>query len=192
MAWRRDPLRDDADLRLAGSDQARAVGADQARVRVTAEEILDPDHVLDRDALGDAYDQRDPRRGGFHDRVGREWRWDEDAGGVGACRFDGVGDGVEHRNAEMLGPAFAGTRAADDVGAEGLHLLGVKSTLAAGDALDDHLRGAIEEDAHLTPAFVNSTIFFAASHPLTPGSIPFFFRISRPSSSLVPLMRTTS
>src|SRR5262249_46977904 len=39
---------------------------------------------------------------------------------------------------------------------------------------------------------VISTIFSAASQPLAPSSMPFSFRMARPSSSLVPERRTTS
>src|SRR5207249_3924003 len=170
----------------------RAVGADQPRAGVAAQEVLDPDHVLDRDALGDADDQRDARGRRLHDRVGGERRRHEDAGGVRARGLDRVGDGGEHRHAKVRGSAPARAGAGDHLRPQLLHLLGVEAALAAGDPLDDHARGCVEEDAHRpTPARVSSTIFCAASHPLTPGSIPFSFRILRPSSSRVPLMRTT-
>src|SRR5438309_7303766 len=203
-----DALGDDPDLRLAGRDEAGAVGAKQARLRITAEKIFDPDHLLDRDAFRDADDEGDACRGGLHDRVGRERRRDEDARSVGACRLDRVRHRVEHRDAEMGRPSLARADAADDLRAQGLHLFGMKRAFAAGDPLDDHRRRRVDEDAHSPPrspgrlpraaavvgpsAFVSSTIFCAAAHALTPGSMPFRFRMSRPSSSLVPLRRTTS
>src|SRR5437899_12636524 len=73
------------------------------------------------------------------------------------------------------------------------HLLGVERALTACDALDDDARAGVDENAHRAAgAVVNSTIFWAASHALTPGSIPAWRRIARPSSSRVPLTRTTS
>ena len=44
--------------------------------------------------------------------------------------------------------ALAGRHAGHDVGAVGLHLAGVEVALAAGDALDEQARRAIDEDAH--------------------------------------------
>src|SRR5581483_8945756 len=185
--WRRDALRDDADLPGAGGDQAGAVGAEAPRRRVAAEEVLDPDHVLDRDALRDAHDERDARRGGLHDRVRRERRRHEDARRGRACLLDRLDDGVEHGHAEVRGSTLARRRAANELRPHLLHLPGVKGALAAGDALDDHARRGVEKDAHR----VMATIFSAASHALAPGSMPCCWRIARPSSSWVPLMRTT-
>src|SRR5260370_2404031 len=90
----------------------------------------------------------------------------------------------------MMCDALAGVRADDHPGTDRLHLLGVKAALAPGDALHDHLRRGVERDAHLTPALDSSAIFCAASHALTPGSMPLRFRISRPSSWFLPLSRT--
>ena len=94
-------------------------------------------HVIERDALGDAHDQPDPGRRRLHDGVGGEGGWDEDAADVGAGRTLGVDDGVEDRNAQLRAAALSWADAADDVGAVGLHLLGVKAALPPGETLDD-------------------------------------------------------
>src|SRR3546814_2949784 len=49
----------DADLALAGGDDARAVRADQDHVLIALQRVLDPQHVQHRDALGDRDDDLD-------------------------------------------------------------------------------------------------------------------------------------
>ena len=70
----------------------------------------DRDHVEGRDALGDAEDRRDPRVGGFQDRVRRAGCRDEDARRVGAGLADGVDHGVEDRHGavERVWPPLPG------------------------------------------------------------------------------------
>src|SRR5262249_450594 len=81
----------DADLALARGDDAGAVRPDQHAARVLAAQgRLDLDHIVHRDALGDADDDLDAGVSRFEDRVGRERRRYIDHGGVGA----GLGNGV--------------------------------------------------------------------------------------------------
>src|SRR5438309_929974 len=117
-------------------------------------------------------------------------------------------DLICQRAAARHQPDVARARASDQVGADLAHLLGVKCAFASGDALDDYARAGVQEDAHLVmegwasppplrgtspwDGEVTSTIFLAASHALAPGSMPFCRRMARPSSSRVPLKRTTS
>ena len=75
----------DADLALAGRDDARRVGADEGG-GMASKERLDLDHVEGRDAFGDADDDADPRVGGFHDGVGGDERRHEDRRRVRALR----------------------------------------------------------------------------------------------------------
>ena len=84
--WLVDVAGHDADLGLAGRDDAGAVRADQPRRGWSLEVALDPDHVEDRDAFGDADDERDAGVGRLEDRVGGERRRHEDHRGVGAGR----------------------------------------------------------------------------------------------------------
>ena len=80
---------------------AGAVGADQPDIRLMGLEVGDgPDHVDDGDSFRDRDDDGDPGVGRFHDRIGRERRRHEDHGGVGAGLLDGLGAGVEDRDAE--------------------------------------------------------------------------------------------
>src|SRR6202011_2588744 len=188
--------------------QPRAVRAQQPRPGVSAQEVLDLDHVLDRDAFSDAHDQLDAVGGHFHDGVGcKRWRH-EYARRVGAGGADRLGYSVEDRHADVRGATLAGARAANQIGADLAHLLGVKCAFAPGDALDDDACAGVQQNAHLaTGALVSppplrgtsprggedsSTIFRAASHALAPGSMPFCRKMARPSSSRVPLRRTTS
>ena len=86
--------------------------------------------------------------GRFHDRVGRARRRHENHGRIGAGCLHGVGDGIEHRPAFMRRPALAGRDAADDLRAVRRRLLGVEGPLAAGDALNDEARAAIDQYGH--------------------------------------------
>ena len=66
--------RHDADLALAGRDDAGAVGADEARVRLRLQVLPGVDHVEGRNAFGDADDEGEAGVGRFHDGVGGEGR----------------------------------------------------------------------------------------------------------------------
>src|SRR5439155_9459399 len=127
---------------------------------------------------------------------------------IGAGCIDRVGEGVEDGQPELGRAPLAGTVADYHPGPERPHLLRVEAALASGGALHDDPCCRVEEDAHAspprspgrsgraaagvgTPALDSFTIFLAASQALAPGSMPFCRRISRPSSSRVPLMRTT-
>ena len=107
-------------------------------------------HVEGRHALGDADDQRHAGVGRLEHRVGREGRGDEDARGVRAGLRDRLGDGVEDRHAAVEGrlAALARRDAGDDVRAVLEHRGRVELALAAGDALDQEPRLAVDEDAH--------------------------------------------
>ncbi len=125
----------DADLALAGSDDAGAVGSDQARRGVRLQIFPGLDHVVDGDAFGDADDQGESGVGSFHDGVGGEGRRHEDDGGVRAGGFDAFGDGVEYRTIEVLLATFAGSDSAHYIGAVGDGLLGVEGSFLAGESL---------------------------------------------------------
>ena len=146
-ARRVDVTGHDADLALAGRDDARRVGPDQLG-RPALQERLDLDHVQRRDALGDAADQVDPGVGAFHDGVGRGERRHEDAGGVGPGLPDGVGDGVEDGPVQVLGPALARRHAGHDLGAVFDHARGVEGALGPRDPQDHDLGAFVDQDAH--------------------------------------------
>ena len=76
---------------------------------------------------------------GFADRVRRAGRRHIDHAGVAAGCLARLGDGVEYRQAEMTGAAFAGRGAADHLGAVGDRLLGMEGAVLAGKALADAL-----------------------------------------------------
>src|SRR5947207_2565964 len=101
----------DPDLAFLGRDHPRAIRPDQAAFR-PGEGPFDPDHVEDRDPLGDAHDQLDPGVDRFEDRIGRIGRRHIDdadrCAGFGTRRLDRV----EHRQIEMLGAALSRGRAA--------------------------------------------------------------------------------
>ena len=129
----------DADLGLAGGDDAGAVGADETRLRVL-ELLPDLHHVVDRDALGDADDERQAGVLSFEDGVcGEGWR-NKDDGGVGAGFGDGLLDGIEDRPALVGGATFTGRYTADDFGSVFGASLGVEGAFLAGDSLNNQAR----------------------------------------------------
>ena len=63
----------------------------------------------------------------------------------------GLADGVEDRNAEMLGAALAGRHAGDNFRAVLDHLLRVEAAFAAGEALHDQASVLVDQNAHRAP-----------------------------------------
>ena len=82
------------------------------------------------------------------DRVRREARRDEDHRRVRARLVDGVGDGVEDRDALDVLAALARRHAGDDLRAVAAVAQPVERALAAGQPLDDELRVAVDDDRH--------------------------------------------
>src|SRR5206468_1740350 len=89
-----------ADLALARSEHARAIGTDQTRLRA-GQRPLDLDHVEHRNALGDRDDQRHLRINRLQDRIRREGRRDIDDGRRRAGLLDRLMNRIEHREAEV-------------------------------------------------------------------------------------------
>ena len=145
-AFLADVAGDDAGLGLARRDEARAVRADEPRRRALLEERHRAHHVERRDAFGDADDERQAGVGGFHDGVGGKRRRHEDDRRVRAGLLHRVVHGVEDRPALVRRAALARRDAADDGGAVGGRLLGVKRPLAAGQALDDQACRFVDQD----------------------------------------------
>src|SRR6266550_4377181 len=93
----------------------------------------------------------------------------------------------------MLGAAFAGCDAPDNVCAVLDHLLGVKCTFAAGETLNEQARLFIDEDAHRGPPARFTT--FCAPSFMSLAMVkfkPLSRRICWPTSTLVPSIRTTT
>ena len=102
----------------------------------------------DRDAFGNAADQRDFRIQRFEDRIrGKRWR-DVDHAGVRAGGRNRFVAGVENRQIEVALPAFARRYPADHLRAIGNRLFRVEGALRAGKALADDLGGFVDEDCH--------------------------------------------
>src|SRR5579884_1371785 len=187
-----DMARHDADLALVRGDDAGAVRPDQPRA-AAAQAALDRDHVEDRDALGDADDERHPGVGRFEDRVGGKGRRHVDDAGVAPCHGARLGDRVEDRQVEMARAAFARGHAADHLGAVGDRLLGMERALGAGEALAEDLCGGADEDRHQDASLTAATILCAASARFSAARIgsPDCRSNFLPRSTLVPSRRTT-
>src|SRR5260370_21286386 len=138
----------DADFASAGGDDARSVRTDEAN-GFAVEPPSDPDHVHDRDSLGDANDEGAAGVGGLEDRVRSAGRGDEDERDVRARFLDGFGHRVEHGDFALeLFAAATGGDAGHDVGAVVHALLGVERAGSPGDALNDDARVFVDEDGH--------------------------------------------
>src|SRR6516165_2881328 len=183
----------DADLAFVRRYNTRAVRADQPR-SAAAQAALDADHVEDRNSLGDADDQRDLYVGRFEDCIGGKGRRHINHGGIAAGRGAGFVDGIEHRQVEVPGAAFARRHTADHLGAVRDRLLGMESALGAGDPLADHPGRGVDQDRHQAASLTAPTTFWAASARLSAARIgsPDCCRMRLPSSTLVPSRRTTS
>lgn len=176
-----------SDFAFAGGDDAGAVGADQEGI-VPGQGCLGFEHVEYGYAFGNADDEFDAGIGRFEDGInGKGWR-DVDHAGGGAGGFDGIPDGVVHREVEVSLVAPAWGDAANQLGAVGKALFGVKSGLFAGEALTDDFGVFIDQYAHLAA----STAFLAASSrsvAVTTAS-PDSSSSRKPSAALVPSSRT--
>src|SRR5690349_7450417 len=106
----------DADLALAGRDDARAVGPDQARAPVL-QELPRAFHVEGGNALRDAHDKLNLGIGGFHDGVGGKRRRHKDDRSVGPSRIYRLLHCIEHRPAFVRASALARRHSANDLGA---------------------------------------------------------------------------
>src|SRR6516165_3052698 len=193
LAAAMDVSRHDADLALVRGDDTRAIRPDQAGP-AAREAALDAHHVEDRDALGNADDQWDPGIGRLEDRIGREGRRHVDSRRIAAGRGAGLVHGVEDRQIEMSGAAFARRHTADHPRAVGDRLLGVEATLGAGHPLANDFGRSVDEDRHQAASLTAATTFCAASARLSAARIgsPDCRMIRLPRSTLVPSRRTTS
>src|SRR5688572_2991228 len=143
-----DEARHDADLALARRDDARAVRPDEPRARAR-ERGLHAHHVVDRDALGDAHHELDAGIGCLEDGIRCKRGGHVDHAGGGASLVDRLGHGVEHGQIEMLLTATAGRDTADHLRAVLDALFGMEGALLAGEALADHARVLVDENAHV-------------------------------------------
>ena len=146
-AGQKNSGRHNADLALAGRDDAGAVRPDQARV-AALHEAPRLDHVARGNAFGDADDQRHPGIDGFHDGISRKRRRNEDDGCVGAGFFHGFANRVEDGPAFVGGAALARGDACDDLGAVIGAGLGVERAFASGEALHHESGFFVDQYAH--------------------------------------------
>ena len=137
----------DADLAFLRRDDARAVGADEARAR-GSEHRLHPHHVIHRHALGDAHRQLDAGIGGLQNRIRGACRRHVDHAGRGAGRAHRIAHRVEYRQAQVLLSAAPRSDAAHELRAVGQSGLRVKGALLAGESLADDPGVAVDQNAH--------------------------------------------
>src|SRR6202140_3988485 len=185
--------RHDADLAFLRRDDARAVGADQARSGA-GQHRLHAHHVIHRDAFGDAHRQLDARIDGLQNRIRRPGRRPVDHAGRGAGRAHRVPHRVEYRQSQVLLSAAARSHAAHEPGAVGQRCFRVKGALLAGKSLADHPGVAVDQNAHAPPFAASPTPLRAASARSAAAVIasPLLASFARASCALVPSSRTTT
>src|SRR6266540_2817438 len=172
--------RDDPDVRLPGRERAGAVRPDH-RDPARPDVVVDPQHLVGRQAFGDADDRADPRVDGFVDRVRREAGGDEDHRRVRAGLGDSVGDRVEDGDAVDVLAAFAGGHAGDHLRPVGAVAEAVEAALTPGQPLHDQPRVPVDDDRHYR--FLALSKIFASR--ITPPSIRWA-RSSRTRSASSP------
>ena len=147
---------------------------------------LDPNHVEHRNALGDRDDQRHLGVDRLEDRVRGEWRRDVDHGRRRTGLRNRLVHGVEHRQADMLGPALPRSDAADHLGAVSERLLRVERAGLAGHPLGDDLGVAVDEDAHATASSARllSICLQASSSSFTASTLTLKFSRASALSSI--------
>ena len=150
-----DITRHDADLALAGGDDAGAIGTNQAGFGIfKIKAATNFSHVAHGNALGDANHQWDFGFNGLEDRVARKGGWDVNDGNIGTMLADGLGHGVA--DGHFVFPkltTFARGYSGNNVGAVFEALFAVKGAGLSGDALNDKAGIFVYEDAHVEKVF---------------------------------------
>ena len=156
FAWQVNVTWHDADLAFAWRDNAWAVRADQGNTQFVALNFS-VQHVQGRNAFGDANDQLDAAERCFKDGILAERsRYVDNAGGCASGSY-GFFHGVENRQVQVSGAAFARSNATNHLGAVFDGLLGVEAALRTGDALADNFGVFIDQDAHYLPSAALTT-----------------------------------
>src|SRR5882672_9812328 len=193
LVGERARARHDADLAFLRRDNARAVGADEARSGA-GQHRPHAHHVIHRDAFGDAHRQLDARIDGFQNRIRRPGRRHVDHAGRGAGRAHRLPHRIEYRQSQVLLSAAARSHAAHELGAVGQRCFRVKGALLAGKSLADHPGVAIDQNTHALPFAASATTLRAASVRSAAAVIvsPMPASFARASCALVPSSRTTT
>ena len=147
----RDVGRDDAGVGHPGRDDARAVGADDAR-RPGVDGVLEElRRVVHGDALGDDDAERDLGIDSLLDgRLGEARRHEDDAD-IGTGGHHGLAHVAEDRDAVDLLAPLAGSDARDDLGTTRHHAARVLGALRPRHALHEDAAIGIEPDRHAAP-----------------------------------------
>src|SRR5579864_315945 len=188
-----DVSRHDPDFTLARRNDTRAVGSDEPRLPAL-QKLPGFDHVKRRNPFRDANHQRQTGVGGFHNGVSRKGRRHENHRHIRPGVFQRLRHGIKHGQVQMFSPALSRRYPAHHVGSVSDRLLRVKRAFPAGESLNDQSRIFVYQYAHPLPLpDASFTTFSAASRMSRPTakSNPDSSRIFRPSSTLVPSMRTT-
>ena len=138
---------DDADIGDTRRKCARAVRPKQTNA-AWPNVVVDLEHLVGRDALGDADDLRHARLGGLENRLGRKARRHDNERRIGTLLLDGIGHRIEDRNTLDVLPGTARRDTRNDIGAVIAVAQRVERTLAARDALNNQARFLRSNDGH--------------------------------------------
>lgn len=130
----------DTNLAFLRLDNSGAVGADQSGLALRKKPVLDANHVVLGNSLGNADSQGDLSIQGLFDGLCGERRRHEDHGGGGTSLVHSLLDAVEDGLVEVSLTALSGSDSTNEVGAILDGLAGVEGSLLAGEALADDLR----------------------------------------------------
>ncbi len=89
-AWLVDVTGHDSDLALTRGDYAWAIRSKKSRLVLPHELLFHVNHVVLRDALGDADNEWHFSIDGLHDGGGSAWRWHIDDRGRGSSLSSGL------------------------------------------------------------------------------------------------------
>src|SRR5580692_297891 len=142
-----NPRGHDSDLAFARRNNARTVRPNQPGAAVL--QILPRAyHIERRNALGNANDQFQLSIGGFHNRISRKWRRNENDRCIGASLADRFLDGVEDGPAFVSDATLAGSDSANDLGSVLRAGFRVKCAFPSSQSLYDDSSRFIYKNAH--------------------------------------------
>jgi hypothetical protein len=138
----------DSDFAFAWGDDAWTVGADESACLAHLHHLPHLKHIFDWNSFCNANDEGDTGLLSFKDRIGCEWRWNEDKTCVALRLLTGLKYGIEDGKPKDGLPAFTWRHTPNKAAPVGEALLCVKAAGLASDALRNDARRSVNQDGH--------------------------------------------